>query len=662
MEPLPIVSFFESPQIRRLSLSPQLPSTTIMSRTSSESVEASKPAEAHVSTSTSHPLSSSKIATASQTPSTIRAEVLRHVFQRPLRTSPPRDNASASRIGKSYHHSPRMPDGSRSKSRVAFHRYITGLFGNNHEHCADPTSSHSRSRTSSFGSKPNSLMQGSIPSIDLVSPAAFIFSGPNLGSTPSVSHSTSCLPSLIETEIDGDIRPLGRAGTDSFSMLDYASDVSEGILEPVVEKGIVRTMSDVLLGVSTPIEEQMPPTPHHSATLDYFHNPQHDQRKLVCALFPCATSARLDCSDSTLAALLLPRLDFAAQKALRLTNRAWYRTLHTLSPPTFPPSYRIPIEIVQQIYAYLGPKDFNAARHTCSAWMRASLHRTLLMAMLRRGGWSSSAETASDTTQGSPDARCSSRSDEWTLSRYLSRQCALSSRWTGNGLESRSAMAESSQIDFEKLSSGYSALQSNESGGLLFSTSVCGRFLLVARDALIYIYNLFNGSLYPATSIISPRRVLSMSMDVSCGRHAVAALLEGRMGIVCELRYGHERGDESPVEVVSIDVQSDHHAVGLQGMDDHRQHDRNLVSTAWHLNLNGPPHVRTSSVRSAVGTYFRSIPIENGTTTFYRHLCSEDDPPRSVSICPQRRCVAFGCSAGIELHWIDALTGHTLSR
>jgi hypothetical protein len=33
-----------------------------------------------------------------------------------------------------------------------------------------------------------------------------------------------------------------------------------------------------------------------------------------------------------------------------------------------------------------------------------------------------------------------------------------------------------------------------------------------------------------------------------------------------------------------------------------------------------------------------------------------------VSICPQRRCVAFGCSAGIELHWIDALTGQSLSR
>ena len=33
-----------------------------------------------------------------------------------------------------------------------------------------------------------------------------------------------------------------------------------------------------------------------------------------------------------------------------------------------------------------------------------------------------------------------------------------------------------------------------------------------------------------------------------------------------------------------------------------------------------------------------------------------------MAICPQRRCVAFGCAAGIELHWVDALTGHDLHR
>ena len=46
----------------------------------------------------------------------------------------------------------------------------------------------------------------------------------------------------------------------------------------------------------------------------------------------------------------------------------------------------------------------------------------------------------------------------------------------------------------------------------------------------------------------------------------------------------------------------------------------------------------------------------------YRDLCSHEDPPRSVAICPQRRCVAFGCRQGVELHWVDALSGQNLRR
>ncbi|KAI5804237.1 hypothetical protein DFH27DRAFT_398326 [Peziza echinospora] len=46
----------------------------------------------------------------------------------------------------------------------------------------------------------------------------------------------------------------------------------------------------------------------------------------------------------------------------------------------------------------------------------------------------------------------------------------------------------------------------------------------------------------------------------------------------------------------------------------------------------------------------------------YKCICSEDDPPRSVAICPQRACVAFGCQGSIELHWIDAVSGQELNR
>ncbi|KAA8897199.1 hypothetical protein FN846DRAFT_783354 [Sphaerosporella brunnea] len=54
--------------------------------------------------------------------------------------------------------------------------------------------------------------------------------------------------------------------------------------------------------------------------------------------------------------------------------------------------------------------------------------------------------------------------------------------------------------------------------------------------------------------------------------------------------------------------------------------------------------------------------VEPGAKFTYRNLCTDDDPPRSVAICPQRRCVAFGCVGGIELHWVDALTGQDLNR
>ena len=56
------------------------------------------------------------------------------------------------------------------------------------------------------------------------------------------------------------------------------------------------------------------------------------------------------------------------------------------------------------------------------------------------------------------------------------------------------------------------------------------------------------------------------------------------------------------------------------------------------------------------------IPIETRATAIYTDLGSIEDMPRTVSICPNRKCVAFGCRMGIELHWVDALTGGDLNR
>ncbi|KAJ4370493.1 hypothetical protein N0V83_005014 [Neocucurbitaria cava] len=204
-------------------------------------------------------------------------------------------------------------------------------------------------------------------------------------------------------------------------------------------------------------------------------------------------------------------------------------------------------------------------------------------------------------------------------------------------------------------------------------------------------------------------------MDVSSGRHAIAMLLEGRLGMVCELCYGRRAGKDGPFEVHvesnglpcrttpkssilashnsdsqegidlaectaahirrsfpyiqerdlgsldRIGVRSNYQETILQGTNEERNFDRNLINQTWNLNLGGGP-LDASRYKLTTNSAHQGIPIDSGTSTFYRHICSEDDPPRSVSICPQRRCVAFGCSAGIELHWIDALTGQSLSR
>ncbi|KAK0943531.1 hypothetical protein LTR29_004908 [Friedmanniomyces endolithicus] len=50
----------------------------------------------------------------------------------------------------------------------------------------------------------------------------------------------------------------------------------------------------------------------------------------------------------------------------------------------------LPVELVQIIYGYLGPTDFNAARYTCHSWMLASLNHDLLVQQIKRGGWWSS--------------------------------------------------------------------------------------------------------------------------------------------------------------------------------------------------------------------------------------------------------------------------------
>ncbi|KAF2185099.1 hypothetical protein K469DRAFT_750598 [Zopfia rhizophila CBS 207.26] len=663
----------------------------------------------HLNAEVSNSVSGSASTNTSETPaSTKRSEVLRHVFARPSRGDALVTQKIAPRVTKPEHHKGALSSIRQSKSRVAFHRVFTSIFSNNSVR-ATPHSAHHQagSSTSNTPSRPGSIDHDSIPNLEVVSPGTFLFSGPSLKSTCSstLKNSTSRLPSL--TQNGSETWSRRRAHSKSFS-IDNVSLWDDGVLEPFIESGITRTMSDVLLGISTPFEESQGPILEDLNEDAHFipvENAVQSPSRSLCPL------------PIPVARLLLPYLDFSSWKAIRLTSREWHSILNFVAPPKFPSSYGLPTEILQSVYNYLGPRDLNAARHTCSTWMRASLNKNLLVTMLKRGGWWSSAKYDLDRR----NHITTRTSDEWFLSRRLSRECSLSGNWTGNGLDTSSGhdtIVEVSQTDFADLVSGYAGPGGRHTAGLVFTTSICGRYLLVAEGGMIYVYELQGHGLRPLTSVVCPRRVLAMSMDASSGRTTVAALLEGRMGMVCDLRFGCDIGTDtfldarfqsrgrphrattkasiltnraSEPEVSmdvaersstttrrsnrlcgdeqetshfdAVDVQANYEVISLQGTDDHSTYNNSQINHEWNINLRGTATVSGGKINTnSTSSRARSIPIESGSSTFYRYLCQEDDPPRSVSICPQRRCVAFGCSSGIELHWVDALTGQSLSR
>lgn len=119
-------------------------------------------------------------------------------------------------------------------------------------------------------------------------------------------------------------------------------------------------------------------------------------------------------------------------------------------------------------------------------------------------------------------------------------------------------------------------------------------------------------------------------MDTSSNRYSVAVLLEGRIGLCRDLAAESETAYVSPSDV-----------------------SKTTVYTEGEFPIDAPVTV----------AYTPGVPqCDKPETIVYEQLGSPDDPPRSVAICPQRKCVAFGCKMGIELHWVDATTGIVLHR
>ena len=257
---------------------------------------------------------------------------------------------------------------------------------------------------------------------------------------------------------------------------------------------------------------------------------------------------------------LVHHVDFNTYKTLRLICRNWCEAITRARPITLPPVLRLPAEVLGKIHARLEPADFNSARHTCRAWMVASLEEKLLIQKLKAGGWWSAARLDMAKHEDAHGAkRLSVVNEDWLLSKRLATECALLPGWTGNGLAkdikldghfdekcNRTGLKLTSETDFSNVFDiGHGREREHENKLPEFTVSVCQKYLLITNDSIIYIYSLrapngacsheYGGYIQPLTSVVCPSRILAVSMDTSSDRYAVAVLLEGRIGLVYDI-------------------------------------------------------------------------------------------------------------------------------
>lgn len=322
-------------------------------------------------------------------------------------------------------------------------------------------------------------------------------------------------------------------------------------------------------------------------------------------------------------------LDFVPSQthsSLRLTCKSWSRAVDTAKPVPRPAGNVVPPEILLQIFYMLNPRDFDNARRICSQWMRISLDQRLLESMLKRAGWWD-AWQRDFQTQRPPASHAEEESLVWRMSKRFSTECLLSGRKLN---VEKPGFLTTGVVDFSKLSpqhpsqSGRSAQRPSETADYFsrdvtttskFNVSTCGNYLLVTSGCMIYVYRLLakkigllesmsladvsDKDIALVASIPCPDGVVSATIDTSAPKFVIAALLRDRVGMVCDLVTPENQ------EAVDKSVRND--------TVDARQH-------------------------------------------YYQDVCSPGDPPRSVSICPGRRCVAFGSGTGIELRWVDEVS------
>ncbi|KAJ5143246.1 uncharacterized protein N7515_002033 [Penicillium bovifimosum] len=304
------------------------------------------------------------------------------------------------------------------------------------------------------------------------------------------------------------------------------------------------------------------------------------------------------------------------------TKKADCRRMSQSGPPSkrnsprTPAANIAPAEILLDIFSVLAPRDFDNARRTCSQWMRASLDRRLLETMLKRAGWWDA------WLQDCRTPLITSRLDEsevWRMSRRFATECLLSGRKLASG---KTGFSTTTVVDFSGLSEvakkksrgtrfyPVSEMDEGKSRELsTFTVSGCSNYLLVTTGCMIDLYRLLGRKTRPTTasdvndldlapisSISCPFNVLSATIDTSKHQFTIAALLCNRMGMICNLDMTTPKDPTPKGSLLTLKPTSRH---------------------------------------------------------FFYNICTPENPPRTVAICPGRSLVAFGCAAGIEIHSVS---------
>ncbi|KAK5076800.1 hypothetical protein LTR64_005720 [Lithohypha guttulata] len=449
----------------------------------------------------------------------------------------------------------------------------------------------------------------------------------------------------------------------------------------------------------------------------FFHRPQLFNHRDTLARLHFKQNSGSALPDHVLCQIA-KLLDPDSYKNMRLVCRQWS---DNLPRPVLSSAQRLPPEIVVQILNYLALVDFDSARHTCRVWFLPSLDHKIATSVLKASGNQSAhlhdLQCARQRRRQSSSQLETSNLElgntvpehidqEWLMSKRLATESRLSGYWRGSSIRRDSGHTLSSfsiteEVDFSRLL--HQACSSTSTDLVLrrFTISACGSYLMVIVDEEIFVYNLRTpeASICPVVRIVAGRRVLAISMDVSSGRNSIATLLDGRVGASWDLN-NLPVGDAISTQVGEpLDLGMRTHIQGLaplgvakpvpmeglsdtaRGADGPAFHsiisDEEVVESTYGLvpcQTESPEaaspwlsqeYRRNSDLQALLNVSEPSlgpIKIIARPTSVYANLGTGSDSPRSVAICPQRKCVAFGCRGGIELHWVDKTTGTSLNR